>query len=82
MKACRNEEEDTTSRVVNKGSAVETEGTLEERVDRLIGEATQAPNRHINWNYGKPTFLANERFQGVTAIGHPEVTPRKISAKI
>ena len=62
VKARRNEEEDTTSRVVNKGSAIETEGTLEERVDRLIEGATQAPNRDRNWNYGRPPFHANQRF--------------------
>ena len=44
VKAHRNEEEDTTSRGVNKGSAIETEDTLEERVDRLIEGATQVPN--------------------------------------
>ena len=62
MKAHRNEEEDTTSRVVNKGSAIETEGTLEERVDRLIEGATQAPNRDSNWNHSRPPFQANQRF--------------------
>ena len=62
MKAHRNKEEDTTSRVVNKGSAIETKGTLEERVDRLIEGATQAPNRNSNQNYGRPPFQANQRF--------------------
>ena len=54
VKAHRNEEEDTTSRVANKGSAIGTEGTLEERVGRLIEGATQAPNRDSNQNYGRP----------------------------
>ena len=62
MKVHRNEEEDTTSRVVNKGSAIETKGTLEERIDRVIEGATQAPNRDSNQNYGRPPFQANQRF--------------------
>ena len=62
VKACRNEEEDTTSRVVNKDSAIKTEGTLEERVDRLIEGATQAFNRDSIRNYSRPPFQANQRF--------------------
>ena len=62
VKARRNEEEDTTSKVVNKGSAIETKGTLEERVDMLIEGATQVPNRGSNWNYVRPPFQANQRF--------------------
>ena len=58
VKAHRNEEEDTTSRVVNKGSAIETKGTLEERVDRLIEGATQSPNRDSNCNYSKPPKIS------------------------
>ena len=76
VKAHRNEEEDTTSRVVNKGSSIETEGTLGERVDRLIARATQAPNRDNNHNYGRLPFQANQRFQrdnpNSPPIGHPQ----------
>ena len=77
VKAHRNEEEDTTSRVVDKGSAVETEGTLEERVDRLIGGATQATNRDSNWNYGRPPFLASQRFQGGNCNRPPRCCPQE-----
>ena len=62
MKAHRNEEEDTTFRVVNKGSAIKTKGMLEERVDRLIEGGTKASNRDSNWNYSRPPFQANQRF--------------------
>ena len=56
VKARRNEEEDTTPRVVNKGSAIETESILGERVDRLIVRYTQATNRDNSHNYGRPPF--------------------------
>ena len=39
VKACRNEEEEMTSKLVNKGAIMEN--TLEERVDRLIAKSNQ-----------------------------------------
>ena len=39
VKACQNEEEEMTSKLVNKGSVMES--TLEERVDRLIAKSNQ-----------------------------------------
>ena len=77
MKAHRNEEEDTTSRVVNKGSAIETEGTLEERVDRLIVGATQAPNRDNNQNCSRPPFQANQIFQRDNLKRPPRSCPQE-----
>ena len=77
VKAHRNEEEDTTSRVVNKGSAIETEGTLEERVDRLIVGATQATNRDNNQNYSRPPFQANQIFQRDNLKRPPRSCPQE-----
>ena len=63
VKACRNEEEETTSKLMNK-SAV-TDSTLEERVDRLIEKSNQShqpnpgpskDNRDNSQNYGRPPF--------------------------
>ena len=41
IKACRNEEEEMTSKLVNKGSVMGN--TLEERVDQLIAKSNQEP---------------------------------------
>ena len=38
VKACRNEEEEITSKVVNKNATVENNPTLEQRVDSLIAK--------------------------------------------
>ena len=68
VKACRNEEEETTSKLVNI-SAV-TDSTLEERVDRLIEKSNQ-PNqpspglkKDNSCNYGRPPFQQNQRTRG------------------
>ena len=70
-KACRNEEKETTSKLVTK-SAV-TDSTLEERVDRLIeisnqpNQPNQGPSRGIrdnSCNYGRPPFQQNQRSRG------------------
>ena len=69
VKACRNEEEDTTSKLLSK-SAV-TDSTLEDRVDRLIERSNNQfnsnPNK-INWdnshNYGRPPFQQSQRSRG------------------
>ena len=71
VKAHRNEEEDTTSKLLSK-SAV-TDSTLEDRVDRLI-ERTNQPNRpnsnsnrigkNNSHNYERPPFQQNQRFRG------------------
>ena len=71
VKAHRNEEEDTTSKLLNK-SAV-TDSTLEERVDRLIERSNQLnqpnpspsrDNRDNSHNYGKPPFQQDQRSRG------------------
>ena len=67
VKAHKNEEEETASKLVNK-SAV-TDSTLEERVDRLIVKSNQSnqssssPNRdnRDSHNYGGPLFQPNQR---------------------
>ena len=43
VKACRNEEEETTSRVVSKNMIVQDDTTLEQRVDRLIAKSNSNP---------------------------------------
>ena len=54
VKAHRNEEEETTSKVVNKNVIVEDGSTLEQRVDRLIVKSNinqnpqNIPNRDIS----------------------------------
>ena len=61
--AHRNEEEETTSKLVNKSTFADS--TLEERVDRLIVRSNQSnqprpcpsrDNRDNSHNYGKPPF--------------------------
>ena len=61
VKAHRNEEEETTSKLVNKSAA--TEPTLEERIDRMIVRSNQSnqpspgpsrDNRDNSHNYGRP----------------------------
>ena len=71
VKAHRNEEEETTSKLINK-SAV-TDSTLEERVDRLIERSNQShqpnlglnrDNRDNSHNNGMPPFQQNQRSRG------------------
>ena len=65
VKAHRNEEEETTFKLVNK-SAV-TDYTLEERVDKLIERSNQpspSPSRDNSHNYGRPPFQQNQRSSG------------------
>ena len=63
VKAHRNEEEETTSKLVNK--SVVADFTLEERVDRLLERSSQSnqpspgssrDNRDNSHNYGRPPF--------------------------
>ena len=62
VKACRNEEEDTTSKLLNKSTVVDS------RVDRLTERSNQhnqlnaGPNKinhDHNHNYGRPPFQQN-----------------------
>ena len=68
IKAHRNEEEDTTSKLLNK-SAI-TDSTLEDRVDRLIERTNQVNSnskrisRDDTHNYGRPPFQQNQRSRG------------------
>ena len=71
VKAHRNEEEETTSKLINK-SAV-TDSTLEERVNRLIERSNQShqPNMGLNrdnrdnsHNYGRLPFQQNQMSRG------------------
>ena len=68
VKAHRNEEEETTSKLVNKSAVADS--TLEERVDRLIVKSNQSnqpspgpsrDNRDNSRNYGRPPFQQNPR---------------------
>ena len=74
VKACRNEEEETTSKLVNKSTV--TDSTLEERVDRLIERSNQSnqpnpgpsrDNRIIVIIMGGPPFNKT-RGLGVTFV--------------
>ena len=63
VKAHRNEEEESASRIVNRKITMENDSTLEQRVDRLItksSEAPQSPTKRDNGrNYGRPPFQMN-----------------------
>ena len=67
VKACRNKEEETTSKVVNKNAIVENDSILEQRVDRLIVKSNinqnlpNIPNRDNSRNYGLPPFHTNRQ---------------------
>ena len=69
MKAHRNEEE-TTSKVVNKNVVVNDDSTMEPRVDRLIAKSNinqnspSTPNRDNSQNYGRPPFQSGQRSRG------------------
>ena len=71
VKAHRNEQEETTSKLVNKSAVANS--TLEERVDRSIERSNQpnqpnpGPNRDTRDNshiYGRPPFQQNQRSRG------------------
>ena len=71
VKACRNEEEETTSKLVNKSAVAGS--TLEERVDRLIvrsnqsNQPSQGPsqdNRDKSHNYWRPPLSTKPEIQG------------------
>ena len=70
VKAHRNEEEDTTSKVVNKNVIVNDDSTLEQRVDRLIAKSNiiqnlpSTSNRDNSQNYGRPPFQSGQRSRG------------------
>ena len=71
VKAHRNEEEETTSKLINKSAVADS--TLEERVDRFIERSNQfnqpnpgpsRDNRDNSHNYGRPPFQQNQRSRG------------------
>ena len=70
VKARRNEEEEITSKVVNKNVTVGNNPTLEQRVDSLIAKSNRnqaspnSPNRDNSQNYGRPPFQSNQRSRG------------------
>ena len=65
VKACRNGEEETTSKVVNKNLIVDDDSTLEWTVDRLITKSNInqnlpfTSNRDNSQNYGRPPFQSS-----------------------
>ena len=70
VKACRNEEEETTSKIVSKNVTVGHDSTLEQRVDNLIAKSSSNPappnltNGDNNCPYGHPPFQSNSRPRG------------------
>ena len=70
IKAHRNEEEETTSKIVSKNVTVGHDSTLEQRVDSLIAKSSSNPapsnptNRDNNHPYGCPPFQFNPRPRG------------------
>ena len=62
MKAHRNEEEETTSKIVSKNVTVGHDSTLEQSVDNLIAKSNSNPappnptNGDNSHNYGCPPF--------------------------
>ena len=69
VKARRNEEEETTSRVVSKNMMVQDGTILEQRVDHVLAKSNSNPasapqpqdNRDNSQNYGRPPFQFNPR---------------------
>ena len=67
VKACRNEEEETTSKIVSKNVTVGHDSTLEQRVDNLIAKSNSSPappnpiNGGDNHNYGHPPSQSSSR---------------------
>ena len=78
VKTRRNEEQEITSKVVNKNVTVENNPTLEQRVDSLIAKSNRnqaspnPPNRDNSRNYGRPPFQSNQRSRGdyKSPLGH------------
>ena len=70
MKAHRNEEEETTSKIVSKNVTVGHDSTLEQRVDNLIAQSSSNPvppnptHGDNNHPYGHPPFQSNSRPRG------------------
>ena len=70
VKAHRNEEEETASKVVSKNVTIGHDSTLEQRVDNLIAKSSSSPappsptNRVNNCPYGHPPFQSNSRPRG------------------
>ena len=71
VKARRNEEEESASRLVNKNVMIHDNTTLEQRVEHLIAKSNNNPtpaplprvNRDNSRNYGRPPFQSNQRFR-------------------
>ena len=67
VKAHRNEEEETTSKVVSKNVTVGHDSTLEQRVDNLIAKSNSNPaspnptNGDNSHNYGHPFLQSSSR---------------------
>ena len=74
VKTRRNEEEDSTSRIVSKKMTMENDSTLEQRIDQVIAKSSNnmnqnqttrvLTNRDNSRNYGRPPFQANSRSNG------------------
>ena len=67
VKAHRNEEEETTSKIVSKNVTIGHDSALEQRVDSLIAKASSNPappnptNGDNNRSYDCPPFQTNSR---------------------
>ena len=67
VRAHRNEEEETTSKIISKNVTVGYDSTLEQRIDNLIVKSNSNPappnltNRDNNCPYGHPPFQSNSR---------------------
>ena len=67
MKAHRNEEKETTSKIVSKNVTIGHDSILEQRVDNLTAKSNSNPappnpaNGHNNHNYGRPPFQSSSR---------------------
>ena len=68
VKAHRNEEEESASRIFNRKITMENDSTLEQWVDRLITKSSQAPQpptkRDNGQNYGQPPLQTNYKSRG------------------
>ena len=70
VKARRNDEEETTSKIVSKNVTVGHDSTLEQRVDNLIAKSSHNPappnltNGDNDHPYGCPPFQSNSRPRG------------------
>ena len=72
VKACRNEEEETTSKIVSKNVTVGHDSTLEQRVDNLIAKSSSnlAPPNPTNGDNNCPPFQSNSRPRGDYKLDH------------